>query len=225
MVFDDQSLVALSQAQHPETGMNLQVLLSDVGPIALSSDGAALPCYQTTQYYNLFDLIAGLAPPVRGTPNFQLPRKYTVAPNHAHAQAHIPPPAGSPTPARGSVTVPVGARPLLASRKLTAPRTFLRYISSGIDWRFQGTTLLPGTYLTTPLEARVANSGFAAVGRFSLPLPIPACTVIHYELPRDAVIEAGTVAPLFGQSGGGVEVCVLSCKSVRRIRSRPIPEY
>jgi len=220
MALHDADMQAINQAPHPETGMNVQVVLIADGPIAVLADGSALPCYATQNYYDLFDLIAGVPAPQRGQPNFTLPAPYRVVSSRLQAQAAI-----AAAGVASATTPAVGAHPLIARRTLTAPTVFLRYISSAKDRRFIGTNLLPQTYLTTPLEAGTATSGFAAVGRFSLPLPVPACTVIEYELPAGSVIDAGTVAPLFGQSGGGVEICLASSPSVTRIRSRTVPEY
>lgn len=66
--------------------------------------------------------------------------------------------------------------------------------------------LSKGTYLTTALDKIYANTGFAVVGRYALPVPLPATYCIQYEVPKGTQLKAGTVAPNFGQAGGGVEV-------------------
>ena len=223
MCLHDVDMQALSQAAHAETGMNLQVAVVADGPIAVLSDGSALPCYLSRRYYDLPDLLAGSPAPQRGPPNFSLPATYWVVARRLQAQAAIfASGTGATVPAVGP---PTGAHPLLTRRTLTSAERFLRYISSPSDRRFTGSNLLPGTYLTTDLESKTANSGFAAVGRFALPLPVPACTVIEYELSPGTVIDVGTVAPLFGQSGGGVEICVVSSPGVIWIGSSTVPEY
>lgn len=225
------SLMSLSDADmeminqgvhHPETGMNFQLILTVDGPIAVLANGFALPCYQTDEYFSLSDLLAGKETPQPGEiGNFQLPANYCIVPGRAQAQAAIATAAkfaAAPHPL-------LGAHPLMSRHALAVETSFLRYISSSADRRFTGMNLLPRTYLTTKLEAKTATSGFAAVGRFSLPLPMPACTVIEYKLPAHSVIEAGTVAPLFGQSGGGVEICVVSSPSALQIPVPPVPQY
>lgn len=118
-----------------------------------------------------------------------------------------------------------GAFPLIASVTLPAKTRLHRFIQSANDARFQQGQLLKGTYLTTPLELVHANSGFAAVGRFALPMPVPACHVLEYELQARTVVKMGTVAPLFGQSGGGVEVCLQSSRPAVLCSSKLIPAY
>jgi hypothetical protein len=51
----------------------------------------------------------------------------------------------------------------------------------------------------------VVPTGFMAVRRFALPVNLPASH--HYEImaPVGIHVDFGTVAPAFGQSGGGVE--------------------
>jgi hypothetical protein len=100
----------------------------------------------------------------------------------------------------------VGARPLLGSVILAQPRPFYRYVGSLVDPRFDGKNLAKDTYLTSYLDQHYANTGFGAVGRYALPLPVPASHVIQYILPAGASLLVGTATPSFGQAGGGVEV-------------------
>ena len=67
-------------------------------------------------------------------------------------------------------------------------------------------SVLPGTYATTENDARMAPSGLAAVGRYALPNPVPAVHRFLLVPPQPVQIFCGTVAPNFGQAGGGVEV-------------------
>src|SRR5262245_42162187 len=98
MVLDDSSLDALNPLPHPETGMNLQILFTVDGPIAVMGDGAALPCYQTLVYYDFFDLLTGITAPDKGVANFSLPAQYTIAPSRLQALANIPVAAPPPVP-------------------------------------------------------------------------------------------------------------------------------
>jgi hypothetical protein len=99
-----------------------------------------------------------------------------------------------------------GAVPLLGTITLTAPAAFYRLLMSPTDHRFKNGKLAKETYLTTDLDRRLVNTGFAAVGRYALPLPVPASYVIAYVFPVGTVLNVGTVQPNFGQAGGGVEV-------------------
>jgi hypothetical protein len=122
---------------------------------------------------------------------------------------------------------------LIASYPLAKPTVFFRCLQTATDPRFKPTggssaktgTLTAGTYLTTALDLIYANSGFATVGRFALPIALPASFVNHYELPTGAVLKVGTVAPMFGQSGGGVEVQVAKAQSATQVGHTPVPDY
>jgi hypothetical protein len=50
------------------------------------------------------------------------------------------------------------------------------------------------------------KTGTEAVARYALPNPQPASNVFTGKPDKDTVIQKGTVAPDFGQPGGGVEV-------------------
>lgn len=64
----------------------------------------------------------------------------------------------------------------------------------------------PGTYATTLTDAPMAPSGFAAVGRYALPNVAPASFVHTLLCANGVIVHSGTVAPAYGQAGGGVEV-------------------
>nr|BDD46569.1 hypothetical protein 4 [bacterium] len=87
------------------------------------------------------------------------------------------------------------------------PYAYYRYSPYHIDKRVNPSTgdYLPGTYATTQSDMHFVPSGFAAVGRYALPNPASAkyiFPIVTYDKP-DLM---GTVAPNFGQAGGGVEV-------------------
>jgi hypothetical protein len=67
-------------------------------------------------------------------------------------------------------------------------------------------TIAADTYAAPSSEVPFALTGFAAVARFALPNLMPAC--FRYELQplTGTVLECGASVPLYGQSGGGVEV-------------------
>jgi hypothetical protein len=207
----------LSDSQ-PEAGMSVQLIQTPNGVVAVLSDGHALPCYADRVFYDLTDLLAGV--PVPNQTRQGSIQALAGYPSRLAAMAAIA--AGHPampTPPR------VGASPLLVRRKLQVPTAFYRYISSNKDHRYKAGKLSLGTYLTTRLETAIATSGFAAVGRFALPLPIPTTQVIEYSLPTGTDIDVGTVAPLFGQSGGGVEVCLVNATSAVAAATLSLPEF
>ncbi len=62
-----------------------------------------------------------------------------------------------------------------------------------------------GTYATSYEDSKMVPSGFAAVGRYALPNPLPNRYMFAIAT-TSAPTYAGTVTPNFGQAGGGVEV-------------------
>ena len=88
---------------------------------------------------------------------------------------------------------------------------FVRYSAFRQDRRIDPDfSVKPGTYVTTATDAPHVPSGLAAVGRYALPVHIPA--VHKFTLtPRAPVpITCGATAPRFGQAGGGVEVLFIN---------------
>jgi hypothetical protein len=68
-----------------------------------------------------------------------------------------------------------------------------------------GGTIAANTYAAPASEMAFAPTGFSAVARFALPNLLPAC--FRWELqPVPCSLECGASVPLYGQSGGGVEV-------------------
>lgn len=132
---------------------------------------------------------------------------------------------------RNEVELPVGYAPsagavsLIGLAKLSKPTLFYRYISSPTDIRLSGKVLDQGTYLTTALDFGYANTGFAAVGRYALPLPVPASHVFQYVLPKGTPIQIGTALPMFGQSGGGVEIKTMSKATILNLGMRHVDDY
>jgi hypothetical protein len=95
---------------------------------------------------------------------------------------------------------------------LSAPRAFHRYSAFNPDRRVAPSTgdFVAGTYAAPESELPFVPTGFVAVGRFALPSALPASH--HYEIlaPTGTPVAFGTVAPAFGQAGGGVEVLFAS---------------
>jgi hypothetical protein len=65
-----------------------------------------------------------------------------------------------------------------------------------------------GLYGFPPSECPFIPTGFAAVGRYALPNVAPS--IFRWELrpPANILYSAGASVPLFGQAGGGVEICI-----------------
>ena len=61
--------------------------------------------------------------------------------------------------------------------------------------------------------------GFVAVGRFALPNSLPASHRYQIEAPTGTAVVFGTVAPAFGQAGGGVEAFFAS--AVKNVQKPP----
>jgi hypothetical protein len=71
-------------------------------------------------------------------------------------------------------------------------------------------TIAADTYASPASEAPFAPTGFAAVARFALPNFLPACFRWELQPVAGTILECGASVPLYGQSGGGVEVKFVS---------------
>jgi hypothetical protein len=114
-----------------------------------------------------------------------------------------------------------GAYPLLGMTTLTHDTRFIRYTSTPTDARYTGSLLSAGTYLTSYRDSLLVNTGFGTVGRYALPLPVPAKFVHEYTIPKGTTLQVGTVAPNWGQSGGGVEVCTTASTKIPFVNRPP----
>lgn len=96
----------------------------------------------------------------------------------------------------------------MKSVKLATSRVFHRYSAYHPDRRVDPKTgsFLPGTYAVPESEVPFIPTGFAAVGRLALPNTLPASHHYIVEAASGTAVRFGTVAPAFGQAGGGVEV-------------------
>jgi hypothetical protein len=66
-------------------------------------------------------------------------------------------------------------------------------------------SVLPNTYAAPQSETPYVPTGFSAVARYALPSLFPACW--RWEIqPKPTTIRCGASVPMYGQSGGGVEV-------------------
>lgn len=67
-------------------------------------------------------------------------------------------------------------------------------------------TVDAGTFAWPASELPLVPTGFAAVARYALPSLLPACFRWELQPQPGAQMDCGASVPLFGQSGGGVEV-------------------
>lgn len=198
--FDEESVYSLSDL--PEAGMDFHLITGRLSifdepvTVAVRSNGYALPIEPIEGIFSLPDLLIGK----------ELPRE-----DRTVTITSIDPILGMlwVTLPSGYMTS-IGAHQLLGSIQLSHPTRFFRYISSPVDARFKAGQITNGTYLTSLNDQQLANSGFGAVGRYALPLPMPASYKHDYTIPANTQLLVGTVAPQFGQSGGGVEVFTTS---------------
>ncbi len=130
-------------------------------------------------------------------------------------------PAGPPIPSGPSAKLAPPSS-LVKSYSLTANRQFHRFSAFNPDKRVNTVTgdFLAGTYATTHSDFPFAPSGFAAVGRYALPNILPASYHFQIEAPLGTTVTFGTVAPAYGQAGGGVEA--LFVNSVKNAQHPPI---
>jgi hypothetical protein len=118
-----------------------------------------------------------------------------------------------------------GAVPLLGTIGVAANDKFFRFLTSASDHRYVGGKLIKDTYLTTPLDLDLVNSGFGVVGRYALPIPVAASHLIEYTFGSATTLNVGTVQPNFGQAGGGVEVKTIVDEQAVQVALTPLPDY
>lgn len=87
----------------------------------------------------------------------------------------------------------------------------------------QGTrTIKHGTYACPASELPFIPTGFAAIARYALPNLTPACFRWELQPVAGTVLDCGASVPLYGQSGGGVEVFFRTNTSNRGPIANPI---
>jgi hypothetical protein len=131
----------------------------------------------------------------------------------------LPATIGPPAVA-ASVALPAS---LVKHDTLAANRVFHRFSAFKPDRRVDPVTgdFLAGTYAAPASEVPFVPTGFVAVGRFALPNILPASFHYEIEAPAGTTVDFGTVAPAFGQSGGGVEAYFAN--AVANVKTPPTP--
>lgn len=208
---DQESLDSLREIG--EAGMDFYIVMgtSESLPrgveVAVRSNGYLLPLQETNGVYSLLSMLEGLPLPDRNDER-EISMHSIVAVSSTGA---IRLPSG--------YIASYGAHQLLGTVTLSHPAKFFRYTSTVVDPRFTpgaGATgsIRKDTYLTSFNDQLFVNSGFGAVGRYALPIPTPASYVHSYTLLPNTTLLVGTVAPQFGQAGGGVEVRTINSETV-----------
>ena len=121
-------------------------------------------------------------------------------------QARVGPLPATATTVAGAIATALPSS-LVKHVTLTANRVFYRYSAFNPDRRVDPVTgdFLAGTYAAPESEVPFVPTGFLAVGRFALPNILPASHRYEITAPAGTAVDFGTVAPAFGQAGGGVE--------------------
>jgi hypothetical protein len=133
--------------------------------------------------------------------------------------ATVPKVAGA-APADVSIALPAS---LVKHDVLATNRVFHRFSAFNPDRRVDPATgsFLAGTYAVPASEVPFVPTGFVAVGRFALPNTLPASFHYEIEAPAGTAVDFGTVAPAYGQAGGGVEAYFAN--AVTNANSPPTP--
>lgn len=132
-------------------------------------------------------------------------------------------PATAIAPATGAARVATPSS-LVKHVSLTANRLFYRYSAFNPDRRVDPATgsFLAGTYAAPESEVPFVPTGFLAVGRFALPLVLPASHCYEITAAAGTPVDFGTVAPGFGQAGGGVEAYFASAVTNSKVPMTPV---
>jgi hypothetical protein len=129
----------------------------------------------------------------------------------------LPPPPSRPTSIYGHLPFVTTTFPDTVIYRWEAFPTSRR-----IDRSANPPTIAKDTYASPASEAPFAPTGFAAVARFALPNLMPACFRWELQPLAGTRLECGSSVPLYGQSGGGVEVKFTNLTSNRCPIADPI---
>jgi len=203
----------------PSAGMNFHIVETADGLYVIFQSGEAIPLFEHKESYCISDCINGKEITLDKTIPQIIPMNKNFSGRYEAMQAL------SRANISSSFMGDAGASPLIGTSILDKDTTFYRFISSEIDHRYINGELSANTYVTTTNDAIHINSGFSVVARYALPLPLPANHRIEYKLPKGTKIQVGTVAPNFGQSGGGVEILIPEKTLASQISTSEIPDF
>ena len=184
------------------------------GNAILMDNGKLIPFRAAAQHYSVQDIIKR-----RPIPEPRIWVKIFTASRVYETRAEVT------TSVRSIYIGKTGAVPLIHDITLSNDQSFFRYTTSSTDHRFSSGRLTAGTYLTSKLDTMYSNTGFACVGRYALPVPLPTTHCTEYELAAGTRIQVGTVQPQFGQAGGGVEICLPTGANVRVVTTTTLPSH
>jgi hypothetical protein len=139
-------------------------------------------------------------------------------------QTRIGPLPATAGPVAGSDLCTALPSSLVKHDTLTKPRVFYRYSAFNPDRRVDPHTgsFLAGTYAAPASEVPFVPTGFVAVGRFALPNTLPASYRYEIEAPARTSVDFGTVAPAYGQAGGGVEAYFAKAATNAQVPPKPV---
>lgn len=117
------------------------------------------------------------------------------------------PASGTPSPPGPPTSVPPPGSARTTQTTSLGMEGFLRFTFNTPDPRVNTSsgTVAPGTYCTPYRDGQKVTSGYEAVGRYALPVPLPYKHTLLLVPPAGTQVEIGTVVSAFGQGGGGVE--------------------
>lgn len=145
--------------------------------------------------------LAGLTPCAR----FRVLRKNEMLPEISMMRVQQRPSmgrnTGTPTPPKSVYGhLPFAARSL-------PTEVFYRFEAFPTSRRLQGKKILAGTFAMPESENPFTPTGLSAVARLALPLLLPAVWKYRIGPKTGTHFHVGASVPLYGQSGGSVEVC------------------
>lgn len=79
-------------------------------------------------------------------------------------------------------------------------------LSNGTEKKTPADTVAKDTFAAPMSEVPFMPTGFSSVARQALPQLLPACYRWELHPPANTPMRCGAIVPMFGQSGGGVEV-------------------
>ena len=217
-----------------ETGMGFYIFYTHQGPLAVNNDGSAIPFYNDIRYYCIENIVNGEpVPNIQGKPIPQNILNNNVYKSRVEAVSQLLVSSTFVNNIKYKMFLgTIGAFPLVAQQQLLVETIFFRCLTffpnasnTYQDHRFVNGSLKGGTYLTSWIDIKHADTGFGAVGRYALPVPLPVNLVYGYKLPAGTMIDIGTVAPNFGQSGGGVEVRLVKNTNATQFKLPDLPQY
>lgn len=114
--------------------------------------------------------------------------------------------SSAPSASFSSASIPPPGATLTVKKTTSGSDAYVRFSYTRHDPRIGATGVIAaGTYATTMRDGASITSGLSAVGRYALPVPLPAEFVFVLLPPAGTNVHFGAAVPYFGQAGGGVE--------------------